>query len=104
MYIDLQGPDGVCCEFDGVDCNCHINPDIFNKFKFVEEEDYMLYDDHYDLKSNKNISIQVIESAGFEAYSISQYIPSKESIIFYAEEYNCLETAMKEALKKEIIS
>jgi len=24
MYIDLQGPDGVCCEYDG-NCSCNDN-------------------------------------------------------------------------------
>lgn len=104
QYVTASGVQSdVCCENNGVDCNCHIDSKLMSKFKFNEEEEYLLYDDSYELKSNKNISIQVTECAGFETYSINQNIPRQECMVHYPEIYTCLEKAMKAALKKVVI-
>ena len=40
MYIDLTGPDDVCCELDGVDCTCDLEQAHINYIFHMGFEQY----------------------------------------------------------------
>ena len=52
---------------------------LYAKFKFIESEDYMLYDDIYELNSNSNIYIQINEYFGYIVHILNdKHTESKE--------------------------
>tara|TARA_R100000654_G_C2585674_1_gene112324 strand:- start:14 stop:277 length:264 start_codon:yes stop_codon:yes gene_type:complete len=76
------------------------NNQFKNAFIYEESDDPFMYDDQYILKANKNIYIQVSDSAMYlHKYIVNKWVEKKEAS-YHLGEFDGLEEAMIKAIKE----